>query len=132
MKGNHAALTAKTVEMLEKWNGLYCLESFDPRCIYWLKKNRPEICRGQLAGNYFEFKEKMSVWLRIVLTFHMENFLCLPDFTAYRFCDRKNPGTWLVRKVWGVQGVSWTLTTPEEYATAVKEGWIPIFENFKP
>ena len=132
VKGNHAALTAKTVEMLDKWNGLYCLESFDPRCVYWLKKNRPEICRGQLAGNYFEFKEKLSVWLRIVLTWHMENFLCLPDFTAYRFCDRKNPGTWLVRKVWGVQGVSWTLTTPEEYATAVKEGWIPIFENFKP
>ena len=22
--------------------------------------------------------------------------------------------------------------TPEEYRTAVKEGWIPIFENFKP
>ena len=37
VKGNHAELTAKAVEMLDNWNGLYCLESFDPRCIYWLK-----------------------------------------------------------------------------------------------
>ena len=132
VKGNHAALTAKAVEMLENWNGLYCLESFDPRCIYWLKKNRPDICRGQLSGNYFEFKDKMSLWLRIVLTFHMENFLCLPDFIAYRFCDRKNLGTFLVRKLWGIPGVSWTLKTIEEYRTAIKEGWIPIFEDFKP
>ena len=132
VKGNHAELTAKAVEMLENWNGLYCMESFDPRCIYWLKKNRPESCRGQLSGNYFEFKEKMALWLRVVLTWHMENFLCLPDFIAYRFCDRKNFGTTLVRKLWHIPGVSWTLKTPEEYAAATKEGWIPIFENFKP
>ena len=132
VKGNHAELTAKTVEMLDKWNGLYCLESFDPRCIYWLKKNRPEICRGQLSGNFFEYKEKLSVWLKVVLTWHLENFMILPDFVAYRYCDRKRFGTPLVRKIWGIQGVSWTLKTPEEYKTAVKEGWIPIFENFKP
>ena len=132
VKGNHAELTAKAVEMLDNWNGLYCLESFDPRCIYWLKKNRPDICRGQLSGNYFDFNGKMSFWLKVLLTWNMENFLCLPDFTAYRFCDRKNFGTFLVRKFWGIQGVTWTLQTPEEYQTAVKEGWIPIFENFKP
>ena len=132
VKGNHAELTAKTVEMLENWNGLYCIESFDPRCIYWLKKNRPEICRGQLSGNHFESKDKLSVWLKLVLTWHLENFMILPDFVAYRYCDRKRFGTPLVRKIWGIQGVSWTLKTPEEYSIAVKEGWIPIFENFKP
>ena len=132
VKGNHAELTAKAVEMLENWNGLYCLESFDPRCIYWLKKNRPEICRGQLSGNHFESKDKLSLWLKLVLTWHLENFMILPDFVAYRYCDRKRFGTPLVRRIWGIQGVSWTLKTPEEYRTAVKEGWIPIFENFKP
>ena len=132
VKGNHNALTAKAVEMLENWNGLYCIESFDPRCIYWLKKNRPDICRGQLSGDHFQSKDKMSAWLKFVLTWHMENFLILPDFVAYRFVDRKNIGNFLVRKFWGVQGVSWTLRTWEEYNAAVKEGWIPIFENIKP
>lgn len=130
--GNHAALTARAVEMLEGWKGLYCMESFDPRCIRWLKMNRPDICRGQLSGNHFTSKDKMSLWLKAVLTWHMENFLCLPDFIAYRFRDRKNFANFLARKLWGVQGVSWTLRTEAEYKAAVKEGWIPIFENFKP
>ena len=131
-KGNHDALTARAVEMLENWKGLYCIESFDPRCIHWLKKNRPEICRGQLTENYLKTKSKLPLWLRIVLTLQMENFLNLPDFTAYRFEDRKNLGNFLVRKVWGIQGVSWTLKNWEQYDAAVKEGWIPIFENIKP
>ena len=130
--GNHDALTAKAVEMLENWKGLYCMESFDPRCIHWLRKNRPQICRGQLSGNYFKYKDKMSSWLKFVLTWHIENFLILPDFIAYRFTDRKNIGNFLVRKLWGVQGVSWTLRNWEEYNAAVQEGWIPIFENIKP
>ena len=38
----------------------------------------------------------------------------------------------LCRKVWGVEGVSWTLRTREDFDRAVKEGWIPIFEGFCP
>ena len=56
----------------------------------------------------------------------------MPDFTAYKFADRKNLSTWICRRLYGVQGVSWTLQTKEEYDIALKEGWIPIFENFIP
>lgn len=132
VKGNHDALTAKAVEMLERWKGLYCMESFDPRCINWLKSNRPEICRGQLSEDYLKNKSKLPQWLKCVLAWHMENFLILPDFIAYRFEDRKKLGNFLVRRLWGVQGVSWTLKNWEEYNAAVQEGWIPIFENIKP
>ena len=52
-RGNHAALTETVCRMLEGYEGVYCLESFDPRCIAWLKKNRPELIRGQLSKNYF-------------------------------------------------------------------------------
>ena len=40
--------------------------------------------------------------------------------------------TTLCRKVLGIQGVSWTIKTQEEYDIAVKDGWIPIFEGFTP
>ena len=132
VKGNHAALTAKTVEMLEGYQGLYCIESFDPRVIYWLKKNRPDICRGQLTENHFASDGKLSAVLKFVLTHQLENFLTMPDFVAYKYADRKTLGNFLVRRLWGVQGVTWTLKTMDEYNTAVKEGWIPIFEDFKP
>jgi hypothetical protein len=29
-------------------------------------------------------------------------------------------------------GVSWTVISQEEFDTAVSEGWIPIFEGFRP
>ena len=51
-RGNHDALAAATCAMLDKYKVLYCIESFDPRCIRWLKKNRPEIVRGQLSENF--------------------------------------------------------------------------------
>ena len=131
-RGNHAALTETACRMLEDYNGVYCLESFDPRCIAWLKKNRPELIRGQLSKNYFGDTNGLKPSTCFMLTHSLSHFITMPDFTAYKFADRKNLSTWICRKLYGVQGVSWTLQTKEEYDIALKEGWIPIFENFTP
>ena len=131
-RGNHAALAEAACKMLETYPGPYCIESFDPRCVYWLKKNRPYIIRGQLAENFFRSDTVLSVPVKFILSNSLSHFLTVPDFTAYKFADRKNISTWICRKLYGVQGVSWTLRTKEEYDIAVKEGWLPIFENFIP
>lgn len=131
--GNHAALTEATCKMLDGYNGPYFLESFDPRCVLWLKKNRPELIRGQLAYDYVRYAgKKLPFVLKFILTHQLENFLIKPDFVAYRFGDRKTLGNYLVRKLWGVQGVTWTLQNPQEHETAVSENWIPIFEHYEP
>ena len=131
-RGNHAALTETVCRMLEDYEGVYCLESFDPRCITWLKKNRPELIRGQLSKNYFGDTNGLKPSTCFMLTHSLSHFITMPDFTAYKFADRKNLSTWICRKLYGVQGVTWTLQTKEEYDIALKEGWIPIFENFIP
>ncbi len=132
-RGNHGALAAAVCKMLEGYTGVYCIESFDPRVIYWLRKNRPQICRGQLAENFFRDQEvKLNGFLKFILTCQLENFMVVPDFAAYCFAHRKNPGIWLAQKLWGVQCVAWTIKTQAEYDTAVAEGWIPIFEGFCP
>lgn len=131
--GNHAALTKAACDMLDQYHGVYCLESFDPRCIHWLKNNRPELIRGQLTENFIANKKSpLPFWMKAILTHQVENFLVMPDFVAYKFADRKTLSNFLVRKLWGAQGVTWTLKTPQEYAEAVGEGWIPIFEGFRP
>lgn len=130
--GNHVALAEAACAMLEDYPGVYCMESFDPRCIYWLKRNRPHIIRGQLSENFVTSDSKMPLPLRFFLTFLLENFLTRPDFLAYKFADRNNISVFLCRKVLHVQGVSWTLKTKEDYDTAVREGWLPIFEGFRP
>lgn len=129
---NYAALTEAACALLRDYHGVYCMESFDPRCIRWLKQNRPDIIRGQLAENFLASNSPVPWILKFLLTHQLLNFLTRPDFVAYKYADRKNLGNFLVRKLWGVQGVSWTLKTEDAYRTAVSEGLLPIFENFLP
>lgn len=132
-RGNFAPLCQKVMEELAEYQGQYCLESFDPFCMHYIKKHYPEVIRGQLACNFLGDKDCPFPWLlRLVATCQLLNFLSRPDFTAYRFEDRRNLSVFLVRKVWGVHGVSWTIRSEADYGTALKEGWLPIFENFKP
>ena len=131
--GNHAALSRAACDMLESYQGPYCLESFDPRCIAWLKQNRPQLIRGQLTENFVAHDKKLHPAIRFALTHNLMNIATCPDFVAYKFADRKDSlTTALCRHVWDIQGVSWTIRSQEDYDTALREGWLPIFEGFEP
>ena len=131
--GNHAALCEAACAAMEGFEGSWCMESFDPRVVRWLRKNRPDIIRGQLSENYLKKPQsKLPLPLKLALAFHLENFLCRPDFMAYDFETRKVLSNPICRRLWGLEMVSWTLRTPEDHETALKEGWIPIFEHYLP
>ncbi len=130
--GNYAPLCKAVLEQLEGYKGAYCLESFDPRVVRWLKKHRPEIIRGQLTENFIKGKPRADWLVTWAMTGQMLNFLTKPDFVAYKFEDRKGISNFLARRVWGMQGASWTIRSKEDLLQAEKEGWIPIFESFIP
>lgn len=131
---NYAALCETVCKALEDYNGPYCLESFDPRCIRWLRKNRPELIRGQLTENYFRSAtgKKLPWVLRLGLTYQMLNFLTMPDFVAYRHEDRKNLSCFLTQKLWGLSMVGWTVGDVKTHEEITSDGWISIFEGFTP
>ncbi len=129
---NYAALCEAVCTALDGYRGAYCLESFDPRCVHWLRKHRPDIIRGQLAENFVKSGVNMPWYLRLALTHQMLNFITRPHFTAYKYADRRTLSCLLVRRLWGVPGVSWTVVTAREHARAVSEGWLPVFEGFEP
>lgn len=129
---NYAALCEAACDMLEGYNGAYCVESFDPRCVAWLRKNRKEIIRGQLTENFFRSNSKLPGIVKFLMKYNFFNVATRPDFIAYRFADRKNVSNFLCRKLWRLQGVTWTIRNKEDFDIAVAEGWIPIFENFEP
>lgn len=132
--GNNYGTLCRTVcQALAAYTGPYCIESFDPRCIYWLKKHAPQVIRGQLTENFLAVKGGPMPWLlKFFLTHQSFNFLTRPDFVAYKFADRHRISNRLVRKLWGVQGVTWTLKKQSDHDTAMEEGWIPIFEDYTP
>ena len=130
---NCAQLCAAVCEMMDAYDGVYCLESFDPRCVYWLRKNRPDLIRGQLTENFFKSKSSPLPWiLKLVLSNQMLNFLIRPDFVAYKFNDRKNLSDFFVRRLWKTPSVTWTLLTRTEMDIALQERRVPIFEGFEP
>lgn len=133
-RGNHAELAAATCALLDRYRVDYCIESFDPRCLIWLRKNRPEIIRGQLSSQFLRHGEtaghgKLTMWLLGNL---MTNIAVQPDFIAYRFQDRKNPALAWCRKFYKVQEIDWTIRTKEEMQAAEQEGNLVIFECFDP
>lgn len=130
---NYADLCQTVCSVLNDYKGDYCLESFDPRCIYWLKKNRPDIIRGQLTEDFLKEKKVPFPWIvRFAVTFQVLNFLTQPHFVAYKFQDRKHISNWFVERIWKTPSVTWTILNDTEHSTAVKEGRIPIFEGFRP
>lgn len=131
-KRNHAALTDAVCQMLEGYEGAYCIESFDPFCVHRLRMHHPKVIRGQLAENFLKSNVKYPWLLKWIMTTQLVNFLTAPDFVAYRFKDRDRLGVHIARKLWGAQGVCWTITSQEDLDKAVEEEYIPIFEGFSP
>ena len=129
---NYAAITEAACRMLEDDQGLYCIESFDPRCIRWLRKHNPQIIRGQLSYNSLHDCPEVPYWLRFAMTNLLSNFWNLPDFIAYSYEDSNRLSVRISRKFWKIQGVAWTLRKKQDYDNAVNDNWIPIFEDFEP
>lgn len=129
---NYGILCETVCRLLDSYQGLYCIESFDPRCVAWLRKHRKDVVRGQLTQNFFRTDSRLPWIVKIAMQHQILNVFSRPDFVAYRFEDRKNLSNLLCRSVWGVQGVTWTIRSQKDLDTAVHENWIPIFENFKP
>ena len=132
-RNNYAKLSAAVCDALAGYEGPYCLESFDPRVVNWLKKNRPDMIRGQLTENFLQNPKSKLPWvLEFLLTTQLMNFLTVPDFIAYKSADRKRLGNFVCRKIWHATGVTWTVKSQEEFDAVKKEGWLPIFEGFRP
>ncbi len=128
---DHEALCQAATALLDRYPDLvYCLESFDPMAIMWLRQHRPEIVRGQLSSDQTK-KKDMNGLRRFLLTHLYTNILTCPDFIAYRFADRgKVPELKLCRRLYQVQEVSWTIRSEEEARSAEALGNLVIFEGF--
>lgn len=131
-KGNYKALTEAVIARLDRYKGDYCVESFDPRVLMVLRRERPAILRGQLAMDFRPGGEPLPGWQRFALRNLLMNFLTVPDFIAYRFEDRQRLALKLCKRVWGVKEASWTLRSMDNLLTAEAVGAMPIFECFDP
>lgn len=80
VKTNRRLCEAVSCE-LSNYRGEYCVQSFYPPALYWFRRHRPEVLRGQLASDFIKTSDRgvlsaLSGWL-------LFNFLSRPDFISY-------------------------------------------------
>ena len=131
-ENNCAAVSKRTVEMLREYKGPYVVESFDPRCILWLKKHAPDIIRGQLTQNFIRHKSGFKFITKVILSGLLLNCINKPDFIAVNYIDRHDFPIKIATKFWGVKKFVWTIREEEDLKVMESEGFTPIFEQFNP
>lgn len=131
-KGNHNALAERAVAELDKYRVPYVVESFDPRCLLWLRKHRSEIVRGQLAANFLREPSGMGRAADLALTSMVFNAATKPDFVAFRFEHRDTPSLRRVKAARSAEIFYWTIRSRADMEAAEAEGAQVIFEGFVP
>ena len=119
------------VEMMKEYDGLYNIESFNPKVVKYLKDNEPQIIRGQLSESYFKYKE-YNLFIKIVLTYLLSNVVTRPDYIAYDHNDASNISFRLISKLFKGECVAWTVKSNEQLLGASKYYQQFIFDSFIP
>lgn len=117
--------------VLQGYQGHYCVESFHPLAVWWYKRHRPKIVRGQLSADFIkeDGRETFPMWIVHHL---LTNFITRPDFIAY---SHKGAGVWarrLCRRLYRNLSVAWTICSEAELEAAKDQFDLFIFEGFRP
>lgn len=118
-------------ELLRKYKGTYCIESFNPLCVYWYRKNRKEVIRGQLAEAFLRNPKNRNVKF-FILHHLLLNFLAKPDFIAYNHHHADSVSRRICRKLYRNLAVAWTIRSKEELDAAREHFELFIFDSFMP
>ena len=129
---NFAEVTSAAVACLDGFHARCCIESFDPRVLLWLRRNRPEIVRGQLSMDFMREPNGLRLSQRILVTNLLIDFRTRPDFIAYEFGARRRLAVRLCCGLLGGQEFNWTLRSMTDLAQAERGGRLGIFERFVP
>lgn len=132
-----AAVCAASDRLLKDYSGVYCMESFHPLALFWYRKNRPDVARGQLSDAFlrraeFEGQSAGGRVILFILTNLWFNILGRPDFIAF---NKTYPNTFsrnLLKKVFHIPQAAWTIQSPDELNRAKNKFDIYIFDGFMP
>lgn len=122
-------LCSKAAALLDKYEGPYMVESFNPLAMEWFKKNRPSYIRGQLSSGHFDNLSPLNNFLMKNL---LVNFMSRPDFIAYEHKYRTKFSLWIQKHIWKKLMVCYTVKKKEDYKINKKYFDLIIFEQFIP
>ncbi len=131
-ESTNTALVPAALKVLAGYEGLWCMESFNPILLRAVKKQAPHVVRGLLSTDLLKEKKSGSKLLNFALSAHLLCFLCRPAFLAF---DEKYPRRLGLRaglKLFCAAPVVYTVQTEKDYDRHLAAGVSPIFDSFRP
>lgn len=125
------AIPQKVDELLYAYGGLYCVESFHPAALWWYRKNRPGIFRGQLSTN-FNIENRTLSPLQYLLGKMVLNVFSRPDFISYNWRFRVDTALNICHRIFGAHCAGWVIRSEKELKTCRRLFDMYIFEDFLP
>lgn len=124
-------LCGKVADILDRYDGLYSVESFNPFLLNWFRKNRPDCVRGQLVTNLFRQKGA-AFGTSLACTPMLLNCISRPDYISCDVRFRRSISVVICEKLFRAVMFAWTVDTEEKYEDAAARGDIPIFQDILP
>lgn len=118
-------------DQLRTYRGEYCIESFNPLVLKWYRDNCPVAIRGQLSTK-FSLKDGLNGLLRFMAHHLMFNFLGRPDFISYHYLECNAFSYRLLRRLFHVPSMGWTVKSQRAYDKYKGEFDTFIFDSFIP
>lgn len=118
--------------ILKDYQGVYCIESFNPLGLHWYRRHYPDIVRGQLSTDFIKDKIEGSKFQYFILKHLLMNFFTKPDFIAYHHVYKKDLSYTICRKLFKVKTAAWTIKNEKDYEESKKYFQWFIFDSFLP
>jgi len=117
---------------LNRYDGPYCIESFDPRALAWFRWRYPDIIRGQLAEDFSQDPATGVKQVDTLLTNMVPNAVTWPDFVAFNHLHADVRALRFWREVLSCALVAWTIKSQDELDAAKSLFDVFIFDSFIP
>jgi glycerophosphoryl diester phosphodiesterase len=122
-------LAARAAAVLAGYAGPVAVMSFDPQLVAALRRLAPALARGLTAQASHDdlparYARPMARFLHVIRA--------RPQFIAYRVADLPAPAPRVLRRLFGLPLLAWTVRTPEERARAAAYADQVIFEGWRP
>lgn len=114
---NVGPLEKELVKILDKYDGNFTVQSFNPFSLRWFKKNRPKYIRGLLSCGFDS--DKYNFIKRVVLRRLWLLNVASPNFVSYEISDLNDEKVQKIKKR-NIKLIAWTIDNKEKYDKAIK------------
>lgn len=131
-EGRFISAAKRVAAALDKYPGVYCIESFNPVVLFWFRCHRPAVLRGQLSTVFKKDGDTHPRPVQFVLSNLLLNFLSKPDFISYNHKHTDRLAFRICNRLFKPVNAAWTIKSRKDLEAARKYFEIFIFDSFLP